>query len=411
KERRFTCIEKDRSAFNVLCFNIAIRNMSATVVLGDALSFEVEEAFSFTPGEQYSTAEAIDWFDMFKARSAVGVSNPPYNIKWDIPDFAPMQSRFSYGVPPKSNANLAFALTLADSCERCALVLPNGVLSSAIKDDLAIRESLLEANLIDAVILLPEGMFESTGIPVCIVVLDNNKQTATVEFVDARELASEEVREQRGQYGGASHMGRVYQKTVNVLSADAITKVVDACFTRRNEVGLCAPATIEDIKSNDYNFSPARYVGVRQEESKHRPFEDIVRDINRCTESKNICKLTINETLAKSIGIHDVKNLHEQDREIVKDMNDMMGFLGFKFQLADYIRTTKNKNELTFSNNSKTAVSNILLLVLQQWKSRIHYLNAEQNRYLAELRDALLPGLMSGEIEIPNDEVDRDVAV
>lgn len=30
----------------------------------------------------------------------------------------------------------------------------------------------------------------------------------------------------------------------------------------------------------------------------------------------------------------------------------------------------------------------------------IYYLNQEENRYLAELRDALLPDLMSGKIEL-----------
>lgn len=410
RQRQFVCIEKDVSAFNVLCFNIAIRNMDAIAVLGDALTLETEKAYKFTPREKYSAVETMDGYDMFRMSFDVGVSNPPYNIKWALPDFAPMQDRFMFGVPPKSNANLAFALTLINSCQRCALVLPNGFLSSSSKEEVGIRKNLVQSNYLDSVIQLPDGMFESTSIPVCIAVFDKNKKTATVEFIDVRGLKSEEVREQRGQHGGSSHTGRVYSKTMSVLDQKTIDKIAAYCKDRQNEVGVCSQATIEDIKENEYNISPARYVEASIEESKHRSFFDIACDINRCAEQKNICKLTINETLAKSIGLYDVKEIHDQDREIVKAMNESMGFLGLEFQHSDYIRTTKNKNELTFSNNSKTAVSNILLLILQQWKARIHFLNDEQNRYLAELRDALLPGIMSGEIEIPCSVVDDEVS-
>lgn len=41
-----------------------------------------------------------------------------------------------------------------------------------------------------------------------------------------------------------------------------------------------------------------------------------------------------------------------------------------------------------------------LVLILNNWKQHIFYLNQEENRYLAELRDALLPELMSGKIEV-----------
>ena len=38
------------------------------------------------------------------------------------------------------------------------------------------------------------------------------------------------------------------------------------------------------------------------------------------------------------------------------------------------------------------------------WKQHIMYLNNEENRYLIELRDALLPDLMSGKIDLEIEE-------
>lgn len=45
-------------------------------------------------------------------------------------------------------------------------------------------------------------------------------------------------------------------------------------------------------------------------------------------------------------------------------------------------------------------ISSIFMMIFNMWKQHIYYLNIEENRYLAELRDALLPDLMTGKIEL-----------
>ena len=57
-------------------------------------------------------------------------------------------------------------------------------------------------------------------------------------------------------------------------------------------------------------------------------------------------------------------------------------------------------NEIKFENSSKDKLSTIFLSILQMYKQHIIYLNNEENRYLAELRDALLPDLMSGKFDL-----------
>lgn len=42
----------------------------------------------------------------------------------------------------------------------------------------------------------------------------------------------------------------------------------------------------------------------------------------------------------------------------------------------------------------------MVLDFLNHWNQMIMYLNNEENRYLAEFRDALLPELMSGKIAL-----------
>ena len=64
------------------------------------------------------------------------VSNPPYNMKWNIPLFAQIQPRFYDGVPPASNANFAFILTALNWIDdKAAFILPTGVLSTDNADE------------------------------------------------------------------------------------------------------------------------------------------------------------------------------------------------------------------------------------------------------------------------------------
>lgn len=114
------------------------------------------------------------------------ISNPPYNMKWEIPPFAQIQPRFAkcYVVPPANNANYAFVLTGLEKHDRCVFLLPASIMSSNQKEEKAIREWLVEENLVEAVIVCPDNMFESTGVGTCIVVLDKNKGHATTEMID-----------------------------------------------------------------------------------------------------------------------------------------------------------------------------------------------------------------------------------
>ena len=130
----------------------------------------------------------------------------------------------------------------------------------------------------------------------------------------------------------------------------------------------------------------------------HRSYGDILSDINRVRNEQNCCKLVINETLAKRFGFDTELYSREQND---KNFNDLLFKLtGEKLKKTDYVQFTKNKNEFTFKNNSSDAVSSILVSIMSIWKQHIMYLNNEENRYLAEMRDALLPDLMSGNISI-----------
>lgn len=325
------------------------------------------------------------------------ISNPPYNMRWEPPVFAQLQNRFSRTeVPPSSNANFAFVLTALDKSERSIFILPNAVLSGGTNEEIEIRKHLVDSNYIDAVVLCPDKMFESTSIATCILILDKTKVTATVEMIDMRKKFVEEEREQNGQFGGKSHTSRTYKKIVKAFTPEMMEEAIDAIKERKNIAEYCKAVSLEEIKSNEYELSPSRYIEFQEHGSKHRDYKEIVRDINRIATEKNACKLTINETIAKNLGFDTILYKQEQDTsefdKIIKKVS------GEKIIKHDYFKVSKNKNEIKFENNSKETLSSILLMILNTWKQHIYYLNIEENRYLAELRDALLNDIFSPDL-------------
>lgn len=396
-ERRFVCLEYDERACSVLLFNLAVRNIESVVVRCDVLSQEVFNTWTVSKGETFGNVEKGG--EPFKCDCCI--SNPPYNMKWKHPDFAPMQSRFAgYSLPPESNANYAFVLSAMDKADRGIFILPNGVLSSSGKEG-KVREDIIKSNILDSVISCPDGMFESTSIPVCVCVFDKNKETATIEMIDSSENCIKEERDQRGQFGGKSHTNRVYKKIVSVFSDENIKRMVSAIKNRSSEEDFSKAVTIKEIENNGLIAIPKRYIDQKQEETIHRPYDEIVNDINMIIKEKSGLKLTVNETLAKSIGLYEVFESQNQSNEISESLGSMLKCVIDKpIEKAEYIRVSKNKNELKFENGSKEQVSEILLMILQQWKTKLYYLNNQENIYLAELRDALLPDLMSGKINL-----------
>lgn len=104
------------------------------------------------------------------AQFDVIVANPPYSLKWKpwIKD-----PRAIGGVAPQSSADWAFVQHMIASMGpkkgRAGVVLPHGVLFRG-GQEAAIRQRVLDDDLLEAVIGLPANLFYSTSIPTCVLV-------------------------------------------------------------------------------------------------------------------------------------------------------------------------------------------------------------------------------------------------
>jgi type I restriction enzyme M protein len=184
----------------------------------------------------------------------VVVANPPFSLeKWGH-DSAQKDrfGRFRRGLPPRTKGDYAFILhmieTLNPRTGRMGVVVPHGVLFRGAAEG-KLRKQLIEENLLDAVIGLPEKLFFGTGIPAAILVFRKQKTDQSVFFIDAsREF----------------HSG----KNQNELTPEQIAKIV-ATYKRRRSVDKYAYlAGPEAIKENEYNLNIPRYVDTFEEEQE-----------------------------------------------------------------------------------------------------------------------------------------------
>jgi type I restriction enzyme M protein len=108
------------------------------------------------------------------------VMNPPYSVKnWNREDLKVSDPRFEIAgvLPPNSRGDYAFllhGLYHLGPEGTMAIVLPHGVLFRGGTEG-EIRKRLLDRDLIDTVIGLPEKLFTNTGIPVCVIILKKNR--------------------------------------------------------------------------------------------------------------------------------------------------------------------------------------------------------------------------------------------
>ncbi|QOT16795.1 class I SAM-dependent DNA methyltransferase [Paenarthrobacter sp. YJN-5] len=118
------------------------------------------------------------------------LSNPPFGMDWEVEEKSVREqakklgSRFSHGLPSISDGQMLFLAHCASKLSpagkngqggRAAVVSNAAPLFNGDKGPTAIREWLLEEDLIDAIVALPPGMFYGTGIPTYVWILDTNK--------------------------------------------------------------------------------------------------------------------------------------------------------------------------------------------------------------------------------------------
>lgn len=179
------------------------------------------------------------------------IANPPFSLKDWGADVWAADPRSFCGVPPATNADMAWIqhmiTSMTPNSGRVGVVMPHGVLFRGGAEG-KIRQCLIEEDRLEAVIGLPNNLFYSTSIPASILVFRSTKpkeRKKHVLFVDG----SARFTKSRNQ---------------NVMTDDDVAVLLEAYQTGEDPDGEGGAnvrlVPTEEIAANGYDLNIGRYI-------------------------------------------------------------------------------------------------------------------------------------------------------
>ena len=262
--------EYNHTTWQLAAMNMAIRG--------------IDFNFGKEPASTYTNDQHPD------LRADFVMANPPFNMKeWDA-GVADDDPRWKYGTPPSGNANFAWLQHMLHHLApngSLGLLLANGSMSSNTNNEGAIRQKLIEEDLIECMVALPGQLFTNTQIPACIWFLTKNKgerssasgkklrnRQGEVLFIDARNLGYMKDRvlrdftqEDLNQVTETFHAWQTTEPDRGQTGEGALTPYQD-------KAGFCKSVQLEELQKHDYVLTPGRYVGAAAEKNDGEPFPE-----------------------------------------------------------------------------------------------------------------------------------------
>jgi len=264
--------QEKESATAALCrLNLAMHGLEGEI--REAITY-YEDAHAATAKFDFVLANPpfnVDNVD--KTRLAGGVGTP------GKPSDKPL--RFPWGVPSTDNANYLWISLFASALKeegRAGFVMANSA-SDARGSELAIRQQMIQAGLVEAMVSVGNNMFYTVTLPVTLWFLRRAPSpTGKVLFIDARQIYRQIDRAHRdwpeAQIGFLSAIVRLFrgEPMADVLGGDEaqakLREVFGDGLSYRDVPGLCKAATISEIEAQGWSLNAGRYVGVVAGESQ-----------------------------------------------------------------------------------------------------------------------------------------------
>lgn len=206
------------------------------------------------------------------------LANFPFSMNWDNKGSEnDVYGRYKFGIPPSKNkADFAFIqhmFSQLNSKGQAAIICSQGVLFRGGVET-QIRKKMIESDVIEGIIALPEKLFFGTGIPACIMILNKNKpriRKHKIIFIYAAKDYAE-------------------GKNRNTLRIEDIRKVVSA-FKKFSDIDrYCHIACRDEVAENTYNLNVTRYVDTTIPEEQI-DIQNVLNDLrsldNEQKKSKN----------------------------------------------------------------------------------------------------------------------------
>lgn len=204
------------------------------------------------------------------------IANPPWNQKKTYDEDTLKKGeywreRFTFGFPTKQSADWVWIQHMLASTKnggKTIIVIDTGAVSRGGREE-EIRKKIVEADLIESVILLPEKLFYNTGAPGLIILFNKNKSADKKGKILLINATNEYVA----------------GKPQNSLGKDNIKKIVETYEKFSDQEKFAKVVSLPEIQEANYNLSPSRFVSVFEEE-KYRPISEIKVELEKVEEER-----------------------------------------------------------------------------------------------------------------------------
>ncbi|WP_422356740.1 N-6 DNA methylase [Roseivirga pacifica] len=241
--------EYTATTYKLAKMNLAIRGISAN--LGDV------------PADTFAKDQHPD------LKADFIMANPPFNQKdWRADNELVDDSRWNgYEVPPLSNANYGWILNMVSKLSEngvAGFILANGALSGG-GEEYKIRKKLIENDLVESIVILPQNMFYTTNISVTLWIINKNKKERAVQLPD--ETRQYRNRENEVLFLDLREIGEPFEKKFIQFSPDHTSEIastyhewqkVDGEYEDKPEYSYAASK--DEIIDKDYSLVPSKYI-------------------------------------------------------------------------------------------------------------------------------------------------------
>ncbi len=245
--------EYTNTTYKLAKMNLAIRGISGNL------------------GERAADTFADDQHKDLKADFIM--ANPPFNQKdWRAETELTNDPRWlGYEVPPKSNANYGWILNMVSKLSEngvAGFILANGALSGG-GEEYKIRKKLIENNLVEAIVILPQNMFYTTNISVTLWILNRNKKERVIEINGKTKKYRN--RDEEILFMDLREVGIPFEKKFIQFSEDEITQISECYHLWQSSTSsdshkyedipeFCYSAKKDEIVAKDYSLVPSKYI-------------------------------------------------------------------------------------------------------------------------------------------------------
>ena len=237
------------------------------------------------------------------------LANPPFNDGskgekgWGAQLIDPKDARLLIGGRrlglSEKNANYMWMMHFLYHLKEggtAGFVMANGAMSTNAGEERGGREALIESNLVDCIVQMPEKLFANTGIPCSLWFLSKNRQGNSTCRPRENEILFIDARKKALLIEGSRKQKELSEAEINDI-ADVYHHFRRRSGSPENIEGYCKTATLDEVRAAGYALTPGRYVGTGELANDGEPFDQKMKRLTQDLSSQ----LAESERLAREV--------------------------------------------------------------------------------------------------------------